>query len=216
MAKKMDDEFLKDSRAENKKQAPKNEQGETIPNTETPNSEEKIFAANTEPNNNQGANTQAPEQEKINSEFREKFDEYFKGAGSMIAGASIVEMIDDLKSNLLFIYAKKQGVDVPKEALKMDSKSKELTAFLVDYAIKNKLFSVIEKYPLLGAVGVIGISSASSFLFIKMMAQGKTENQKLKEEIEALKKKRTAEARENAEEITPENETDLKDFAKKL
>lgn len=137
----------------------------------------------TQGGNSSNANfdTQIPPPQK--DEFEEKFNEYFKGMDSIIAGNVVVEMVDDLKSNLLLIYAKKQGVDIPKEALKMAPKAKEFTAFLVDHAIKNNLFSLIKKYPLVGAVGVVALSAGSTFLMINAMKKQGDEVDQLKKEM---------------------------------
>lgn len=157
----------------------------------------------------QGADTmppppQGPDPAVGSDDFKEKFDEYFKGVGSIIAGSALVELIDDFKTKALYIYAKKQKVDIPMEALKMDPKSKEFTSFLVDYAIKNKLFGWIQKYPLIAATGVMAISGASTFMLIEMMKSGKDENEALKKEVADLKRRASDKAREEAEEVEAE------------
>lgn len=200
MAKKFDPELVADTRTENKKYVSKNPV--SAPGNDpviTPDpvvSDEPIINASEEKTNSTAGAFVAPEPEK--DEFQERFDEYFKGAGKMIAGATVVELVDDLKANLLWIYAKKSGVDVPKDALKMDAKSKELAAFCVDYAVKNKLFDFLKKYPLVAAGGIVAVSGVTSFLFIQMLKGANDEKKKMQDEIDKLKKERSQSNREKA------------------
>lgn len=202
MATKIDSEFIKDAKKERKSNAPKLEsnEGETPTNpspevkTETQQQENPNLHNGSGAAEAQNSQTQQTVEPPQNSEFKEKFDDYFKGAGSIIAGETVVNMIDDFKSKLLFIYAKKCKVEIPIEALQMDEKGKQFAAFLVDHAIKNKLFGWVEKNPLLAATGVVAISGVSTYLMIEMLkkSNSEAENQKkendiLKKQIEALK-----------------------------
>lgn len=136
---------------------------------------------------NSGPSFTPPIEEK--DEFKEKFDAYFKGAGSIVTGSAIVGIVDDLKANLLLIYAKKKGVDLPKDAFKLDKNSAELCGFLVDYAVKNSLFDWVKKHPIISAAGVVGISALTSYVFIEALGKGEKEKEDLKkrnEDLEAL------------------------------
>jgi hypothetical protein len=210
MAKKIDEEFIKDTRKEKTSFNKKND----ILETENP---ESLFNDHTPPpapdqnENLQNGTTAAENAERIeatqpppvNSEFKEKFDEYFKGSASLIAGETVVNMVDDLKTNLLFIYAKKNGVDLPKEAFKMDEKAKTFAAFLVDHGLKNKMFTIVEKYPIASALGVIGISGVSTYLMIEMLKKDKKEAEKMQRENEQMRKKIAEMEAQNAVTITP-------------
>lgn len=206
MAKRFDDELIKDAREENKdfvkKQEAAKEQTQTQQTTNQTPPNEKINLENgTTAAESQNTGPDILNQEPVNNDFREKFDEYFKGQGSIIAGQTVIGFIDDFKTKLLWLYAKKNGIDIPQEALQMEPKSKEFAGFLVDYAIKNKLFGWVEKNPLISAVGVVAISGVSSYLMIEMLKKGNSEVEKLKAENEKLKKQ----AEENIVKNTIEN-----------
>lgn len=185
MALKIDKELVDDAKKEHKLNNHKNV-SESVNNDV-----DKSVGENVENlvNQSETVNNETINNESVNSsnEFKEKFEEYFKGAGSIIAGSAITELVDDFKTKLLFIYAKKQGVDLPVESLKMDAKSKEFCSFLIDYAIKNKLFGFIEKYPLVAAGGVVAISGLSSFLFVEMMKKSTEKAKQAEKENEILK-----------------------------
>ena len=180
-------EFNKQSDPESKKlnesfksfsEANKTEPVDATTQAPPPNNETFINgSAKTEP-----LNTEA---DKKKEELKEKLNEFSKGIG-LLTGQAITEIIDDFKSNLLWIYAKKKGVDLPKEALKMDAKAKEFCAFLVDYGLKNKLSEYIEKYPLVAAGGVVVLTGAVSYLTIEMLSKTNNENEELKKQIERL------------------------------
>ncbi len=222
MAGKLDPDFVNDAREENRKQSAgaqshkNNGAVVTTPVTgnqskdPAPDPDKKPGADKQTGTENQAGQTQngeagqsagtqaaGPAVGAQQDEFKEKFDEYFKG--SPITGTVVTEFVDDLKCNLLMIYAKKNGLDMTKDMFAMNAKSKELTAFLVDYGVQNKLFEWIKKYPLLAAGCVVGISACSSWLMVEMMKKGKDEteaakkeNQALKDELEALKRQRSA------------------------
>jgi hypothetical protein len=118
-------------------------------------------------------------------EFKKKFEEYFKG--SAISGTVAVDMVDGLKAQFLWIYAKKCKVDLPQDAFRMDPKSRELAIFLADYAIKNKLLDIIKKNPLITAVGILGISAGTSYLMIEMLKKGNNEASEAKAEADRLR-----------------------------
>lgn len=228
MAIKPGKEFLDDARKEHTRQhngakklkaetaapapepeAPKQEAGTPSPETEQP-KQESAGSSATPPPTPQPESVPDPEKEA----FKQKFDEFFKG-NPMISGKVGVELVDDLKANLLMVYAHSKGVTtITKEMLKMDGNAKELCAFLVDYAIKNKIFGFFEKYPLAGALVVMLISAGGSFLMVQMLANTQTEaqkqkdkNHKLQAEIEALKKKGQEKRRTEATTVEPEKET---------
>lgn len=136
---------------------------------------------------NTSINFQAEPEPQNTNEFKEKFEEYFKGMDGLIGGELIAGFVDGLKADFLFIHAKKNGVDLPKEAFLMDEKSKKFTVFLIDHAIKNKLFGVLEKYPLLAASGVIALSGLASYGMIQMLSKGKKETEDLKKQNEKMK-----------------------------
>jgi hypothetical protein len=189
MALKNKPEILEAARTEHRKESKK------FSTSENPAGEPS--QAPEQPENNSQQNTSAdPGQESANNtqqqapprdEFKEMFDECFKGMEGMIAGDMVVSLIDDLKANFLFIYAKKNGIDLTKDAMYMDAKSKKFAAFCVDYTIKNKFFDTIKKYPLLGALGVFVISGGATFAMMQMMKQTKAESKAKDDEIERLK-----------------------------
>lgn len=205
MAKKIDKDFGNDTRIENASYVKKNETTEeTRPNSEVPPSphrEEPLINETKESKNeNKSAENLGNTSENINippprDEFKEKFDEYFKGIDNMIAGQTVVNIVDDLKANFLMIHAKKRGLDMDKKLFLMDPKAKEFCAFLVDHSIKGKIFEWVKKYPVIGAAGVLGISAASSYMLIEAMGKSKDEAESNKrkaeqaeEEIENLKR----------------------------
>ncbi len=229
MAKKLDQEFIKDSRAENQKfrrgvqngTSPLNdtkapEQGAPEENQGTPPGAEesgKQSEANAGQQSHEAGNSEQsqsfhnpppPPPEK--NEFKEKFEDYFKGIGKSITGEVVVNMVDDLKSNLLMIYAKKQGLDIEKEKFKMDKKSHDFAVFLVDHGLKNKLLDFLEKRPLLAAGGVIALSAGSSFAMIELLKTMKSgekkqeeENARLRKQIAEMKRKQAEEAQQAEE-----------------
>lgn len=189
MAKKLDPEFLIDTRKENRKQgAGASAESSTSENTQKPEPSADLGSGSSkadpekkEPENKksseqssgssagQGAEIPNPEPE-VKDNFKEKFDEYFKGMDGLIGGEIAVNIVDDLKSSALLMYARKNGIDkITKADLAMDEKSKKFAAFLVDHAMKNNLFEILKKYPLLSALGVIVISGGSTFLMLQML-----------------------------------------------
>lgn len=214
MAKKIDDELIKDVRVDNKKFIQTNPQTDAgTNNTTAPTRGE----ASTEPelknvSNETNSTTNQPLIEPEKDDFKEKYEEYFKGIGSTIAGSVVVNMVDDLKTNLLYIHAKKQGVDIPKEALQMDEKAKTFAAFLVDYGIKNKMFDLIKKHPLLAAGGVVAISGLTTYLMVEMMKTKTDDNAKLKAEVELLK----SQLNEKNKLTIEKSDLEVKDFVKSM
>ncbi len=226
MAGRIDDDLVKDAKAEHKKHSSKNgtehntgSQGSqgaqsntgeesskksTENNSESTSSQSTSNSSHAEPGNSSSSHgsEQPNTQPEVSPEFKQKFEEYFKGAGSIVAGSTIVEMMDDLKTNFFYIYAKKNGVDIPREGLKMDPKTKEFSAFLIDHAIKNKLFGWIEKYPLAAAGGVMLLSTGTTYLFIEMMKKTNAESEAMKMELENLRKQKQEWERKNASEAT--------------
>lgn len=212
MAKKIDDELLDDLRQENKNYHKNGGNHNTSVNSEKkldpppppqsppPLGEEKYKEENkntssaTDPN----INNETPPKD----EFQEKFDEFFKN-NPLIAGTTAVNLVDDLKTNFFMVYAKKNGVDMPKEAFAMDAKTKEFTAFLVDHAIKGKMFEWIKKYPLVAALGVFGLSAGTTFLMIKMLAAEKNDKEEMAAKIKDLEKKLWEERKAKAETVDP-------------
>jgi len=201
MAKKVDADFLQDSKNENRTESKKfgsKGNGQTPPpapiETQTPppvpGSENKIPENLNEPviPANENLNSDLPPLQPESDPFKEKFDEYFKGMDGMIGGQIAVGLVDDLKASFLLMYAKKQGIEIDKTALMMDEKTKNFAAFLVDHAIKNNFFDIIKKYPILAALGVIVISGGSTFLMLQMLKGMKSENSKQETEISELKK----------------------------
>lgn len=195
MAAKNKPEFLDDARTEHRKESKK---FDDAANT-SPASEIKTEQPDpADPNKKTDQQTAAPgpaEQETlqgtpppVRDEFKEAFDEAFKGMEGMIAGDMVVGLIDDLKANFLFIYAKKNGIDLTKEAMLMDPKSKKFAAFCVDFAIKNRFFDTIKKYPLLGAAATILISGGATFVMMQMMKKTNEASKAKDDEIEKLKK----------------------------
>lgn len=155
-------------------------------------------------------------EEPIRDEFKERYDAYFKSMGGVVAGDMVVNLVDDLKTNFLYLYAKKNGIDVPKESLQMDPKSKSFAAFLVDEAIKNNFFTWIKKYPLLAALAVIVISGGSTFLMLQMLKKSNNESKEKDNIIEKLKKEKQEAERRYAETVKDLNETDVREFIKKV
>lgn len=212
MATKIDDEMVDDARKENKEFVKKNghsngQNGTGTNQTKTENNSSTNNSANTseEKKEEKGSeNSEKKDQQgdqngnnnfdftnqnsQPKDEFQEKFDQFFKD-NPLIAGNTAVNLVDDLKANFFMVYAKKQGVEMPKEAFAMDAKTKEFMAFLVDHAIKGKMFEWVKKYPLVAALGVFGLSSGTTFLMIKMLASEKNEKEEMSEKIKALEKK---------------------------
>jgi len=229
MATKADKEFIKDAQTENanfkkKNTPPEKSEIEEIEDLLNPGKDkepesEKIINGSGAAANDEKAQATNPNPEPVDSEFKQKFDEYFKGAGSMIAGETVVGIIDDFKTNLLWMYAKKNNLDIPKSALQLDPKAKQFASFLVDHGIKNKAFGWVEKNPLLAATAVVGIGGLSSYFMIEMLKKGNTETEKLRKENERLKaeaeaktndiiKKTISDLEEIKEEIVTETKTD--------
>lgn len=223
MAQKLDPEFLKDAKREDKRQnagaAKLNGNAPGTASAPPPPEPEATAQNSAEPGAEQTPPPLPPPvppspEDQGKEEFKKQFDEFFKG-NPFISGTIAVELVDDLKANLLLIYAQKQGVNtITKDMLATSPNVKKLTAFLVDHAIKNKLFDWLEKHPILGALGVLGISAGSSLLMIEMLRKGQTDaekakaqNEKLQKEIEILKKKNQEKNRAEAETVTPESET---------
>jgi hypothetical protein len=212
MPKKFDPEFISDTKAENSKESKKfksetvNDEPAASLNPEQIN--EPIHAA-TDAENKTTSSQIPPIPEPEKDLFKERFDEYFKGIDGLVGGQIAVGLVDDLKASFLFMYAKKQGIEIEKSALLMDEKTKNFAAFLVDHAIKNNFFDIIKKYPILAALGVILISGGSTFLMLQMLKGMKSESQKKDDEISKLKKdledlKRNA-GRENVSDVIDEN-----------
>ncbi len=243
MATKIDDEMVDDARKENKEFVKKNGHANgqntgtnqnnqnTNSNTsnssgdnkqeENSNSEKKEGTdskkdQNTTDQNGQQNNFDFTNQAQGN-EFEEKFNEFFKN-NPLIAGTTAVNLVDDLKANFFMVYAKKNGVDMPKEAFAMDAKTKEFTAFLVDHAIKGKMFDWVKKYPLVAALGVFGLSAGTTFLMIKMLASEKNEKEEMAEKIKVLERKLWEEKKAKAETVEPiveekkSEESNVKEF----
>lgn len=230
MALKIDKEILNDAKKEHRDNFGKNPvitdakiiKEEPNVNTQAPGREEKT-EIKTDPPKITNAKTEDSKTENTNStinqdqsqpsgnEFKEKFEEYFKGMDGLIGGEVIAGIVDDLKANFLFIHAKKNGVDLPKSAFLMDEKTKKFAAFLIDHALKNKLFTVIEKYPILAAVGVIGLSGVSSYLMVEMFKKGNKETEEMKKKTADLEAK--LKKYENAETVKDLNEEE-KNFVK--
>ncbi|MCX8143934.1 MAG: hypothetical protein N3F62_06705 [Bacteroidia bacterium] len=108
-------------------------------------------------------------------------DEKFKKFADKLqnySGRVIVEYVDDFKSNLLWIYAKKNKVEIPKEAFKMPEESKDLCSTLVDFAIQDKLLEYIKKYPLLAAGALISINAISGFVVINALKENKEQSER--------------------------------------
>lgn len=239
MATKIDDEIMDDARTENKNFVKKNGlNGHSGANTNTSNQNN---SSNTSVNQNgdqkdekksgdsgknegngsqdQNANNQNTQQNfdftnqtQQKDEFEEKFNEFFKN-NPLIAGNTAVNLVDDLKSNFFMVYAKKQGVEMPKEAFQMDAKTKEFTAFLVDQGLKGKIFEYVKKYPIVAALGVFGLSAGTTFLMIKMLASEKNEKEEMAEKIKALEKKLWEQKKASASdaEIIKETKDEKKD-----
>lgn len=197
MAGKIDKEFFQDAKREHKKQSPllemknnlgndsfENKTNETGP-PPPPNDNGEFTNAHQETNKNTNTQNQSQPQP---DELKEKFDEFAKGL-NFVTGAAITEIIDDFKTKLLFVHAEKKGCKIPIEALKMDPKAKEFCAYLVDYAVKNKVVDWVKKYPLIAAGGVVAITGGMSYMFIEMMSKKQNETEKLKKELEFYKSK---------------------------
>jgi hypothetical protein len=213
MAKKFDPEFISDTKAENSKESKKfksetvNDEPAASLNPEQIN--EPIHAA-TDAENKTASSQIPPIPEPEKDLFKERFDEYFKGIDGLVGGQIAVGLVDDLKASFLFMYAKKQGIEIEKSALLMDEKTKNFAAFLVDHAIKNNFFDIIKKYPILAALGVILISGGSTFLMLQMLKGMKSESQKKDDEISKLKKEmedlKKSNGRANFSDVMDENQ----------
>lgn len=212
MAKKLDNDFLADSKKENRNesrkfQTNKSEEAEpaAVDFTSQGEATEPLTASNTNTANTNNSFTIPPPQEPEKDLFKERFDEYFKGMDGMIGGQIAVNLVDDLKASFLLMYAKKQGIEIEKSALLMDDKTKNFAAFLVDHAIKNNFFDIIKKYPILAALGVIVISGGSTFLMLQMLKGMKTESKQKDDEISQLKKDIEALQKNSVKEPVPVN-----------
>lgn len=231
-------EALNDAKRENRKESKKFNRGGSstatvlnpdLANSSGPTASDNETAQDHKTDQSAPDNTTAftmpppPIQEPVRDEFQERYDEYFKKVGGVIAGDMVVNFIDDLKTNFLYLYAKKNGIDVGKDALKMDEKSRGFAAFLVDEAVKNNLFTWIKKYPLIAGLGVIVISGGSTFLMLQMLKKSTDESKKKDELIEKLQKeKRDAERRaatvvEDLNKMKAEADTpDVNEFIKNI
>lgn len=194
MAKNLDKEFLSDAKTEHKTQTKNTEQSEQE-NTFTNASANENTNANPS-SRSENTEQQAPtvfntETNKEKEELKEKFESFSKDL-NFLTGAAVTEIVDDFKTKLLWLYAKKKGVEVPQEALKMDGKAKEFCSVLVDYALKNKLFSYIEKYPLIAAAGVVALTAGTSYIFIETMANANEEKETMLKKIKALEAEKKA------------------------
>jgi hypothetical protein len=223
MAKKIDNDFLNDTRTENRKEGKKfsSDTTENFQTQDPPPQQKTTQNQNEQQQTSQPGNAQNTQanSENLNpppidhkDEFRERYDDFFKGMDGMIAGDMVIGLIDDLKANFLYLYAKKNNISgVGKKEMEMDDKSRKFAAFLVDHAIKNNFFETIKKYPLLAALGVILISGGSTFAMLQMLkssnntAKSKDEEiEKLKKDLENLRKKKY----ETAETVSEESDTE--------
>lgn len=129
-----------------------------------------------------------PGAEPARDEFKERFEEYFKGVGGLFTGDLIVGWVDGLKADLLFLYAKKNKIEVTKDMFTMDAKSRKFAAFCVDEVVGKNIFEWIRKYPLLGALVPFGVSIGGSLILLRMLKGSNEENKKKDEENAELKR----------------------------
>lgn len=229
MAKTFKPEALDDAKRENRKESKKfnsTNNGEASEANQNHNANQgpgpsasTNTQSQTQNTTSENVNFTIPEQkeEPIRDEFKERYDAYFKSMGGVVAGDMVVNLVDDLKTNFLYLYAKKHGIDVGKEALQMDPKSKSFAAFLVDEAVKNNFFNWIKKYPLLAALAVILISGGSTFLMLQMLKKSNDESKKKDDIIEKLRREKAEAERKNATDVTDLNANEnLKEFIKKV
>lgn len=226
MAKTFDPEALQDAKRENSKEskkfnsapAPGVSESNQNPDPASPNSAEntKTNSENTTKENT-GFTIPGQKEEPIRDEFKERYDAYFKNMGGVLAGGMVVDMVDELKTSFLYLYAVKNGIDVGKEALQMDPKSKAFAAFLVDEAVKNNFFEWIKKYPLLAGLAVILISGGSTFLMLQMLKKSNDESKKKDDIIDKLRREKAEAERRNATDVKDMNaDENLKEFIKKV
>jgi hypothetical protein len=130
------------------------------------------------------ASSNDTQQEQINNnidkekEIEDKFQKYADKFKSF-TGRAIIEFVDDFKTNALWLYALKNKINIPKDALKMPEDGKDLCSALIDYAIQDKLLDYIKKYPLLAAGALVGINAGSTYLLIETLKkENKQENKK--------------------------------------
>lgn len=173
---KIDKEIVEEAKKEIKKmiggQTSINEESTTPGNNEHQEKETKE-----EPNNPSPDLDKTDKEKELEEKFK-KFSEKFDGK----IGRAVVEFVDDFKSNLLFIYAAKNKVNIPKEVLKMPEDGKDMCATLLDYAISDKLMEYIKKYPILAAGALFGINIGSSYLIIESLKKNEAEKKEKHEE----------------------------------
>ncbi|GAB4451209.1 MAG: hypothetical protein OHK0036_11320 [Bacteroidia bacterium] len=128
-------------------------------------------------NNNQKEpveNNNGDKEKEIEDKFQ-KYADKFKS----FTGRAIIEFVDDFKTNALWLYALKNKINIPKDALKMPEDGKDLCSTLIDYVLQDKLLYYIKKYPLLAAGALIGVNAGSTYLLIETLKkENKQEDKK--------------------------------------
>ncbi|MCX7928983.1 MAG: hypothetical protein N2558_04890 [Patescibacteria group bacterium] len=139
-------------------------------------------------------NSEKPVEEKSDKEkeLEEKFQKFADKFDGKI-GRSVTEFVDDFKTNLLWLYALKNKINIPKEALKMPEDGKDLCSTLIDYAISDKILEYIKKYPILAAGALVAINAGSSYLVIEALKSNKQEAKNTSRENKENPSKQTVE-----------------------
>lgn len=173
---KIDKEIVEESKREIRNMLKNGIVDDNVSDNQFNQGEEKENAQTREEPTTQNSSPINDKEKEIEEKFA-KYSDKFKN----FTGKTIVEFVDDFKTNILWLYALKNKINIPKEAFKMPDDGKEMCAALLDYAVQDKLLEYIKKYPIIAAGAIIGMNAGSSYLLIEAMKSNQPKETKQKD-----------------------------------